>query len=312
MRQDHGSGSAVSMTGVATRSGSGHGAAWGWEIRGVNGKGLDVRLRLPEGIDGLEAGVRARATARISRGNITISLRLTRDEAHEAARLNTAGLDRVLDQLAQIEQAAAARGLVLAQTSAAQIAQLRGVLETGAQVVADPDGQGPLRAALLTDFDELLTEFDESRRKEGSALVEILRQRLVDIEGIVNQARFVAEERRAETGHALDHALARLEEARGGRALPIEPERVAQELALAALKGDVTEELDRLCAHVLAARALLGDHAPIGRRLDFLAQEFTREANTLCSKSGSTALTALGLDLKHAIDQMREQIQNLE
>ena len=290
------------MTGFAAVSGSGQGHDWVWEIRSVNGKGLDLRLRLPE-LEGLEGAARAALTQRVSRGNIQLSLRLARGSAAERLRLSGPGLTAALAALREIEEAARLHGVSLAPARATDLLSLRGVLDQGG---AEAEDQAPLRDALLADLDRLLVDFLAMRAAEGRQLGGIIVAQIDRIAELTEQAATVAEARRPEVAAALQASLARVLETGG------DPQRVAQELALLAVKADVTEEIDRLRAHVAAARALLAEPGPIGRKFDFLTQEFVRESNTLCSKSGSTALTAIGLDLKHVIDQMREQIQNVE
>ena len=304
MARNGAAGMIVSMTGFAARKGDGEGASWAWDIRSVNGKGLDLRLRLPDGIDGLEQAVRAAVSKRFHRGNVSLSLKLARDHGAERLRVNETVLDTVLTALWQVESAATEGGLELSQPSTADVLAIRGVLETA----APEDDTGPLCAALLADLPALLDAFAQTRADEGAALQAILTGQIDRIAALVAEARNKAEARRGEMERALRDNLARvLANAEGA-----DEARVAQELALIAVKADVTEELDRLEAHVASARAHLGAEGPVGRKLDFLMQEFNREANTLCSKSQNAALTRVGLDLKLVIDQMREQVQNVE
>ncbi|NIY99343.1 DUF1732 domain-containing protein, partial [Salipiger sp. HF18] len=221
-----------------------------------------------------------------------------------AAELDEAALARVLEAMGRIEAEAGRRGLVLAPATAAQIVALRGVMATG-QASRDVTA---LRARLLESFEAALAEFTEMRGREGQALSGVLEGQLTQIEELVTRAAEAVEARREEQSEKLRAALARVLENTDGA----DATRVAQELALIAVKSDVTEELDRLTAHVAAARDLMRDKGAVGRKLDFLMQEFNREANTLCSKSGSSALTQIGLALKTVIDQMREQVQNVE
>jgi uncharacterized protein (TIGR00255 family) len=294
------------MTGFAARTGEAEGQSWAWEARSVNGKGLDLRLRLPEGIDGLEAAVRAEAQARFARGNVTVTLRLDRAAATGGPSVDAAGLGRALDALIEVEAAAAARGQILRATSAAEILAMRGVLDTSG--TGAPDDGAALKDALLADAAALLDALRHMRAAEGRALYEILTGQLARIESLAAEAAAEAEARAPVQAEALRAALARVVD--GAEAA--DPARVAQELALIAVKSDVTEEIDRLKAHVAAARALLQEREPVGRRLDFLAQEFNREANTLASKANHAGLTRVALELKAVIDQMREQVQNVQ
>jgi uncharacterized protein (TIGR00255 family) len=295
----------VSMTGFAARKGQGAGAAWHWEVRSVNGKGLDLRLRLPEWIDGLEPLLRAELSRRVQRGNVSLTLKLTREAGAEPLRINRAVLASVLSGLAEVTEAAAMRGLVLDAPSAAEVLGLRGVLDQG---VAEEDDTEPLRSALMADLPPLLEAFSTARAAEGAALAAVLGAQIDLIAALTADAATEAALRREAMGQTLRDSLARVLANTAG----LDETRLAQELALIAVKADVTEELDRLTAHIAAARALLADPGPVGRRFDFLTQEFNREANTLCSKAQSIALTRIGLDLKTVIDQMREQVQNVE
>ncbi len=293
-----------SMTAFAGRRGALGTMSWAWEMRGVNGRGLDLRLRLPEGFGGLDAALRKAAGAALGRGSVTISLRLTREEAAGETALDEARLDGVIAALTRIEARAMEAGLSLAPTTPADVLAAKGVLR---QDSGEADTEA-LSAALAEDFGPLLSEFTEMRSKEGAALAEVITAQLDRIAVLTEDASQAADDRRLEQREALTEALRRVVE----DVAEIDEARVAQELALIAVKQDVTEEIDRLRGHVDAARALLTGPQPAGRKLDFLAQEFNREANTLCSKAQNAALTAIGLDLKAVIDQMREQIQNVE
>ena len=292
------------MTGFATAKGGLEPFSWSWELRSVNGKGLDLRLRVPDWLDGLETALRADLSRALSRGNVTLSLRLTRGDEGATLALNTAAMPAVLDALAALEAEAMARGLTLAPSKASDLLALRGMMEAG----SGTDDPAPLVARLKSEFPALLADFVAMRTEEGAALARILADQLDQIADLTERATSLAEARREAAAETLRQNLARVLDNTDGA----DPDRVAQELALLAVKADVTEELDRLRAHVTAARALLTSGSPIGRKLDFLMQEFNREANTLCSKSQNAELTAVGLDLKAVIDQMREQVQNVE
>jgi uncharacterized protein (TIGR00255 family) len=294
------------MTGFAARRGTGAGYSWVWDLRSVNGKGLDIRMRLPDWIDGLELAIRAEVPKAITRGNVNLSLRVTQDGgADEAAfRLNATQLSAALTALLRVEEASMAAGVTLRQPTAADVLTLRGVLDQTAQ---DQDTTA-LRAAILADLPGLLQDFAAMRSQEGAALAGLLTAQLDRIAGLTADARRETAARSATQADLLREGLTRILSATDA----VDETRLAQELALLAVKTDVTEELDRLTAHVAAARAHVADPAPVGRKLDFLMQEFMREANTLCSKAQSLALTRIGLDLKTVIDQMREQVQNVE
>lgn len=296
----------VSMTGFAARKGQGLGYVWAWDIRAVNGKGLDLRLRLPDWVEGLELALRADLQKALARGNVSLNLRLSRDaEAGQTGlALNAVALAAVMAAMRKIGDAAALAGLPVQPVSPADILSQRGVLETNAV----EEDTGPLRQALLADFVPLLADFQNARRSEGAALSRAIAGQLDQIDALVAQAQPAVQARAAAAAQQLQDGVAKLMASADG----LDPLRLAQELALLAVKQDVTEELDRLQAHIAAARALLAQQGPIGRKFDFLMQEFMREANTLCSKAQDLALTRIGLDLKTLIDQMREQVQNVE
>ncbi|MBN2630573.1 MAG: YicC family protein [Rhodobacteraceae bacterium] len=296
----------VSMTGFAARKGQGAGFTWAWDIRSVNGKGLDLRLRLPDWVDGLELALRAELQKALSRGNVSLSLRVSREaeQAEAGLRVNAPVLSAVLAALRDVEDAAMAVGVTLGQATAADVLAVRGVLETS----ATDDDTAPLRAAILADLPALLADFSAMRAAEGAALQAVIAAQLDQIAALTVTAQIHAEARRQTASAVLREALARILDHADGA----DEARVAQELALIAVKQDVTEELDRLRAHVDAARSLLAETGPVGRKFDFLMQEFMREANTLCSKAQALELTRIGLDLKTVIDQMREQVQNVE
>lgn len=293
------------MTAFASRTGTHGPECWAWEMRGVNARGLDLRLRLPEGIDGLEVAVRAMLNARLRRGNVSVTLRMTRQEAAQAVVLDEAQLDRVLAALGQVQDRALEMGVTLGQPTVADVLSQRGVIVPGNATAVPDDG---LAKALIRDVERLIDDFVVMRRAEGTALHAVIAAQLDTIDRLTGAAAQAAVARAPAARAALRAALQRVMD----DVMEADETRIAQELALLSVKADITEEIDRLRAHVIAARDLLDDAQPSGRRLDFLAQEFNREANTLCAKAGSAALTRIGLDLKATIDQMREQIQNVE
>lgn len=294
-----------SMTGFAALNGAGHEARWHWEVRSVNRRGLDLRLRLPDGLDDLEQVVRKAFSDRLARGNVTVNLRVTGDSSGNAATLNSDQLDRVLAALRVVEARAQDTGVHLAPTDAAGILALRGVLD---QADSSDENQRALVKALKAQISPLITAFCMARADEGRALGAILAEQLERVGQLVAAARDAAALRLDQTRETLKANLRQVMENAEGA----DEGRVAQELAMIAVKADISEELDRLAAHIDAAKALLAEKGAVGRKFDFLMQEFNREANTLCSKSGSTELTRIGLDLKTVIDQMREQVQNVE
>lgn len=293
-----------SMTGFATAQGAHGNAGWTWEVRSVNGKGFDLRLRLPDWIEGLEPKVRAALNGRVSRGSITVSLKVSTAGEGGVPALNEEVMRAVLNAAARVEAEAMETGVSLAPSTPAEILALRGVLEQGQTAT----GTEELSAAVLADLGPVLDAFVKMRASEGEAVQAVLESQLDEIEALVATVRTAAAGRAGEQRERLRAQLARVMDNVEG----IDEARLAQELALIAVKSDITEEIDRLEAHVAASRALLAEDGPVGRKLDFLCQEFNREANTLCSKAGSAPLTQAGLALKTVIDRMREQVQNVE
>ena len=294
-----------SMTGFASAKGATGDWGWGWDIRAVNARGLDIRLRLPDWIEGLEQMLRPIVQKSVVRGNVSLSLRVQSVRTEGTVQINTDALARALEMIGDVETTAQNRGVSLTPATAADVLMVRGVLESS---VGDTTDTAPLSAALKAALPELLNAFNEMRQAEGKVLHGVLSEQVDRIETLTSDAAAMAAVRLQQMQANLRENLARvLDNAEGG-----DPDRVAQELALLAVKSDVTEEIDRLGAHVKAARDLLASKDAVGRKLDFLTQEFNREANTLCSKAQSSDLTAIGLDLKAVIDQMREQVQNVE
>ncbi|SEW09241.1 TIGR00255 family protein [Cognatiyoonia koreensis] len=292
-----------SMTAYASKTGALDGMSWMWEMRGVNARGLDIRLRLPDGLDGLETALRTAMKAHLKRGSITVSLRLTRDDNDQGLALDEAQLDRVLAALDTVQDRAFSMGVTLGQPTAADVLGHRGVVVQGKSNTDD----GALVKALIAEIEPMLADFVAMRAAEGEAIEVMLKGQLAEIDDLVVAADKAVMARKDVAAQNFRDAVARVvSEAE------LDEARLVQELAMLAVKQDVTEEIDRLKAHIDAARDMIASDTPMGRKLDFLAQEFNREANTLCSKSQNTALTALGLDLKAVIDQMREQIQNVE
>lgn len=294
-----------SMTGFAAAQGTTGAHSWSCELRSVNAKGLDLRLRIPEWLEGFEPFVRGELGKALARGNVSMTLRINRNEdAGADLTINEAMLATVLSSMAKIEAAAKVAGVGLAPSTSAEILSQRGVLEQG-NTADDP---APIVAALKGAFAAILSDFVNMRASEGAALKAVLFDQLDEIDTLQSRAAALAEARKPQMAETLRTNLARVLD----NADKVDEARVAQELALLAVKADVTEEIDRLKAHVSAARDLLAKGGAVGRKLDFLMQEFNREANTLCSKAQNSDLTAIGLDLKSVIDQMREQVQNIE
>ena len=293
-----------SMTAFASQTGTLGTTSWIWEMRGVNARGLDVRVRIPDGLDGLEIAARAALKKHVHRGNVTLNLRLSHQEGAAPMTLDSTQLDAVLKALDEVQERAFDMGVTLAQPNAADVLAQRGVMVQGKV----DDNNSDLNVALIAEIEPLVSDFMAMRQAEGAALHGVINDQLIQIDALVLQAAEAAEARKPFVADQLATAMQRVLQ----NVADVDPDRIGQELAILAVKSDITEEIDRLVVHVAAARALLDDPKPAGRKLDFLTQEFNREANTLCSKAGATALTAIGLELKAVIDQMREQIQNVE
>lgn len=294
--------SVSSMTGFAHAEGQMGVYGWSWEFKSVNAKGLDMRVRLPPGMDALEGPVRERIAAKVKRGNVTASLTVARAPGSERVVVNEAALEAMLALPAKyagrIDPAPPRLDVLLA---------VRGIVE----VVEAPDTEeerNRRNAAILGTVEAALEHLGVARRGEGGRLAALLQGHLVEIRRLVEAAQGTAAARPEKLRARLEEQLKQLLESRP----PLPEDRLAQEAALLATRGDIREELDRLRAHCEAAAETLTKPGAVGRQLDFLAQEFNREANTLCSKSADVELTRIGLDLKTAIDQFREQIQNVE
>lgn len=289
-----------SMTGFGRAEGASGAWSWAVEARSVNGRNLEVRFRGPPGFDTLERIAREAAQGRFQRGQISVSLQARRAAAVGAAKVNRELLQRYTDLAGELVIAGAA-----APPTADGLLSLRGVVEVGEEDEAS-EARAAVEAAMAASLAEALDALKVSRQAEGAALGKVLAGLVDRIEALGGEAEAEAA---AQAPAIRDRFAKRLSELLG-EAAPAE--RVMQEASVMAVRADVREELDRLGSHVTAARALMADDAAAGRRLDFLTQEFMREANTLCSKSATTGLTRTGLALKAAIDQFREQVQNVE
>jgi uncharacterized protein (TIGR00255 family) len=294
------------MTGFARTDGQHDGVAWAWELRSVNGRGLDLKLRLPPGLDAMEPALRDAAGHILRRGNVTANATLRREERPRLVADPTA-LEQVLALAIDLAQ----RIPGAAPPTAEGLLALPGVLR--AANVSDDDAiTASVRAALAAGFSTALTQLAVSRQAEGARLVAVLGTQLDEITALREAAIIEAAGQPAAQRVKLTEALSALLGGVQGAVERIPQERVAQEIALLATRADVREEIDRLGSHIEAARALLAEGTAVGRRFDFLVQEFVREVNSLCSKSASTALTTTGLRLKATIEQLREQVQNVE
>lgn len=294
--------SVQSMTGFARREGSVERYRWVWELRSVNGKGLDVRLRAPSGYEALETDIKKRISERISRGNIQATLTVSVSEAKVDAVLNRDALHAILALRSELGELVDPAPLKLDT-----ILGLRGLVEMR-EPEEQPETLQKRDEVILSGLDQAVDDLAAMRTGEGQALGSILRQQLRTIEALVGTVENDASRAPDEIARRLQGQLTALMDNNNG----LDRDRLYAEVALLATKADLREEIDRLKAHVAAVEELLEKGGPIGRRLDFLAQEFNRESNTICSKSNSAAVTAAGIELKVVIDQFREQVQNLE
>ena len=288
------------MTGFARHEGRLHAWTWAVEARSVNGRNLEVRFRGPPGFDNLERQAREAAQARFQRGQIGVNIHAKRAEALGQVRVNMNVLERYL-QLGEPYVAAGRAG----PPALDGLLALRGVIETGDED-DDPEARAAIESAMADSLAQSLDALKLARLEEGAVLAGLLEGFLARVVDLVQAAEAEAASQPLIIRQRFERRLTELAGEAAGA------ERILQEAAAMALKADVREELDRLGGHVVAARALLADKAAAGRRLDFLTQEFMREANTLCAKSATPALTAIGLGLKAVIDQFREQVQNVE
>jgi uncharacterized protein (TIGR00255 family) len=291
-----------SMTGFARADGATGATAWHWEVRSVNGRGLDVRTRLAPGFEALEPHVRDAVGRRLARGSIAVNLTVSRAEGTTQIKLNETALRQVLDALEHLKAVTD-----VSHPRADTLLGIRGVLE-----VVEREESGAVvearNGAMLADLHKAVDDLVRVRASEGARLKAIISEQLAAVERLVSEiAASPARSPEAIRGR-LKEQVARLMDTGTG----LDAARLYQEAALLATRADVEEELQRLGAHLAAARDLLASSEPVGRRLDFLAQEFNREANTLCSKSNEAGMTRAGLELKAVIDQMREQVQNIE
>jgi uncharacterized protein (TIGR00255 family) len=291
-----------SMTGFARAEGTHGSYRWAWELKSVNAKGLEVRLRLPPGWDSVELPVRARAAEALTRGTVYANLTATREGVAPVVRVNEPVLGAILMTMRNV-----AKRIDAAPPSVDGILGLKGVIEVIDEDESEDDRRAA-EAALVAGFVRALAGLADMRRHEGAALGGVLAQRLDEIAALTARAE-------AAPGRRPDAIRARLKEQVAlllDASERFDADRLHQEAILIAAKVDVREELDRLAAHVAQARRLLDQGGTVGRRLDFLAQELNREANTLCSKSNDVDLTNIGLELKSIVEQFREQVQNLE
>ena len=291
-----------SMTGFAQSSGEKDGLHWQWEIKSVNGKALDLRCRFPSGFEALEAVVRSTLAQHIRRGNLQVTLTTSGAATLEAVVVNEAVLEQVLTIAEKLRDRIGGAPL-----SAVSLMGLRGVLDVVQPTQTEADITARL-ADVAYSLEKAAVALDIARRAEGTRLTAVISAQLAKIENLVVAARDCPARSVEAIKLRMQEQITRLLDTGAN----FDKDRLHQEAILIATRADIQEELDRLFAHLEAARALIVSPEPAGRKFDFLAQEFNREANTLCSKALDKTLTAIGLELKTVIDQMREQVQNIE
>ncbi len=289
-----------SMTGFARADGSAKGVRWYWEVKSVNGRGLDIRVRLPQGHDQLEPKIREAAAKRFVRGSLTVNLNAQREAVAVEVRVNEAALAQVLRAVDEVRRLTGAP-----PPSADGLLALRGVLDV---TEADNSLDADVAAAMLASLESALLALASARAAEGQRLTAVLTAHIDEIERLTRQVQTSPSRTPEAIAARLAEQVAKLTDASS----TFDPARLHQEAILIATRSDVEEEIQRLAAHVASARALLAESQPAGRKFDFLAQEFNREANTLTSKAIDMDISRAGLALKTVIDQMREQVQNIE
>jgi len=291
-----------SMTGFSRRSGADAGFRWNWEVKSVNNKGLEVRAKLPSFLDGFDLAIKKSVSGMLARGSVYISLTVERDGDDASFVVNEDRLKALIDVAARFADVPGVE-----KASIDGLLSIKGVVDLTPRDMTDNERE-TLEAILLADLKAAVSDLRAARADEGARMLAVLEAQLGEIAGLAKDARTISGDRLEAMHTRFRQQLAKLENIDK----PVPEDRIAQELATMAVKADVQEELDRLDSHVVEASSLLASDKPVGRKLDFLCQEFNREANTLCSKSSDTALTQIGLELKALIDQFREQIQNIE
>ncbi|MDV7340618.1 YicC/YloC family endoribonuclease [Terasakiella sp. A23] len=292
-----------SMTGFARASAQHGNYNWTWEVRSVNGKGLDVRLRLPSGFDALDLPTRNAIAAQFKRGNMSVSLNVNHNQVQAGYQVN----HQLLQQLVEVMKDIQTDLPDVAAPSVDGLMGIRGVIEAVEESESDEE-RDEVHGVILASLKEALSDLSENRAAEGARMETVLNSHIDEIETLCGKAEACASAQPAALKARLVRQLKDVMED-----LPeLDEERISQEAAVLMTKADVREELDRLRAHIEGARELMGKGSPCGRKLDFLCQEFNREANTLCSKAQDVDLTRIGLDFKAVIDQFREQVQNIE
>ncbi|QDZ01013.1 YicC family protein [Nitratireductor mangrovi] len=291
-----------SMTGFARAAAEHEGTAFAWEVRSVNGRSLETRLRLAPGFERLEMPAKQAMQRKFARGNLQATLSVSRSGSLAQPVVNEAFLRDVAGLARRLEEQFGCR-----PASADGLLALRGVLEVP-ETVEDEDVRKALDTAVLGALDAALADLEAARLAEGAVLADVIADQVSTIEKLTRDAEADPSREPAAIRERIAMQVKLITESANG----LDEQRLNQEAALLATRADIREEIDRLKAHVAAARQLLADGGVVGRKLDFLAQEFNRESNTLCSKSNATSVTSIGLELKAVVDQLREQVQNLE
>jgi len=291
-----------SMTGFARGAGAAFGYRWNWEIKSVNNKGLDIRTRLPSFLDGFDLKIKKLVSSELARGSVFIALTVDADDDEDILVVNEERLNALFAIAEKYQNQPGVKPATLDGLLA-----VKGVVDVSAKESSEEE-LTKLQSALTESFKTVLSELRSARADEGTRMHEVLAGQLAKVEQLAKDARHLAGDRVQAMQNRFRAQLTKLENVEK----PVPEERIVQELAVLAVKADIQEELDRLDSHVEEAHSLLAAKKPVGRRLDFLCQEFNREANTLCSKSSDNDLTKIGLDLKVLIDQFREQVQNIE
>ena len=291
----------TSMTGFARAGGEADWGSWTWEAKSVNGRGLDLRVNVPGGFDGLDQAVKKAASAMFSRGNMQIGLRIEMSASAETISVNEAAFKAIRDAFERANDGPPDSGAL------ATLMSLKGVIETGSQSLRDLATEDGVQDMLLASAMTALDSLAEARATEGTAMRSLLLGHIAEMSATLANAEDLAATQPGLLKARLEKQIAELDTANS-----VDADRMAAEIALSAAKADVREEIDRLSAHIASARNLIEQGGAIGRKLDFMAQEFNREANTLCSKSVSLELTNCGLAIKGLIDQFKEQAANVE
>ncbi len=291
-----------SMTGFARTQGQFNNTSWVWELRSVNGKGLDLRIRVPNGYEAIEGLARAALSQHFKRGNIQISLNVTQAASATLPYVNQAAVEALLSSAKELQQKVGGE-----LPTASELMLIRGVVEFSEEEL-DEKTIDVRNTEMLDSLNQAASDLVKMRQSEGAAITKVLKDQIQKISNLHSEI----ENNEARSSEAIKAQLQAQVEKLLITSAGFDEQRLYQEAAILAAKADLQEELDRLVVHVDSVRGLLEGEGPVGRRLDFLAQEFNRECNTICSKSNSAEVTSIGLDMKLIIDQFREQLQNME